>query len=342
MFPIRQRKTALAAALFLSGLSSVAYLMWAADEPAPVPPVLPTVVVGPRVALSHPDRHLAVDVREFDDELAACAYASTLRFASLNGAVPLVAVDASRNNVVVRLELPNDLTVAIPLAARLRQQGITASDWYLAESSEVTAWKETSALCERLYAHISPGAIARSRGQSRPVSDIVTIAAAFRVPLRLFDPALVPNHPAGMITVWKRLPQPDDVVLLRVPGRALTANRNMVGWQEIQRAIVHARSLLESDRRDLEHLPVRLRPPPDAKGELQPTTLFTYAAVLLKDLVKKAGGDRPELLAAYTGRPDDENVRHDIGVRRVAFYARRVLTHAYFVTRQQFTDDLQD
>ncbi|HYO83918.1 MAG TPA: hypothetical protein VES20_21120 [Bryobacteraceae bacterium] len=323
-------------------MTAVAYRWLQFEAPAAVQALLPQVVVGQQIAVVFPGKHLAVNSRRFDDELAAYAHATELRARLPNTAVPFVAIDKSGVEAVVHLDLPNDLTRAIPMVALLRQQGVSDADWFLAGSAEVSAWREVSALHQRLYDGISPDPAVSQRRPSRLVADIVTVATVFGLPLRLFNPPSAPDDPPALATLWKRTPDPEDVVLLRHARGCLTTNPTLSTWQEIRRALQHAHRLLIAQRAYVEHLPVELRPPANPDDETQPGIMFTYAAALLSDLVNKAGANRQEQLSAYLAGRDDETVRHDVGVRRAALYARRVLVHAYFMSRQKVTAEVQE
>ena len=312
----------------------------AIEPPSAALPLHPRVVASERTAVTFPGRHVVISSRTFDDEFAAYAHASELRGRLRDAATPFVAVDRLRSQAAVKLELPNDLMTAIPMIARLRQYDLPPeSDWFIARTSDLDEWKQTSALCEQLYGRVPRRGPYQPRRRSNVVADILAVAEGFGVPLYLFSPRLGPDDLPALPAVWKRAPEAQDVVLLRRPPRYLTANRDSVRWQEVQRALLRAHDLLASYRTQLDRLPAHLRPSGDLQDEVQPTALFTYAAVLVSDLAQKAAPNDKEALAAYMEGPRDETVRHDVGIRRAALYARQALAHAYFVTLQFVTGD---
>lgn len=139
-------------------------------------------------------------------------------------------------------------------------------------------------------------------------------------------------------TVWKRRPQPGDVVLRRRRGLVLVRNYSLGVWQITLDTLRYAQLLYLRDRqvRDYSTLPKRLRPQavrnPD---DIRPETLTTYAGLLFRNLLDRFNGNVMLAVGAYNGGADHPNRAYADSVRRIALYAYRVLYHAVEMDRQQ-------
>lgn len=131
--------------------------------------------------------------------------------------------------------------------------------------------------------------------------------------------------------IWKRRPQPGDVVLARRRNRVLVRDDSLGVWQ-ITRATLRYAQLLylrSRQRRDYGLLPKRLRPKtrqdPD---DIRPETLTTYAGLLFRHLLDHFDGNVRKAVGAYNGGAAKPNRAYADSVRRIALYARRVIYHA--------------
>jgi hypothetical protein len=135
------------------------------------------------------------------------------------------------------------------------------------------------------------------------------------------------------LAVWKRYPQPGDIVLKRRPGWVLVRNYSLGVWQITLDTLRYAQLLYKRDRtvRDYSLLPKGLRPhiEPDPE-EIRPETLTTYAGLLFRHLLDRFHGNIMEAVGAYNGGPRDPNRVYAESVLRIERYARRVIVHAVF------------
>ena len=293
-----------------------------------VAPHHPVVIVAPQTTMTFPGMHLMADAGTFRDELSAYAAVREMRRRG-TPAMPLAIVHHDKA-VAVRLELPNDLLQAIPLVNHLRTSGLIGEqDWAVAPTADVNGWRDVSTLFDQLYSEV-PLRSTRRAESAHVVADMLEIARFFGLSVRYFQP--VPHAHSPPASNWTRQPAAGDVVLLRIPGATLVADKAAVEWQEISEALAHAQAVLDSGSWDYSKLSSHLRPN-GAPADTRPEVLLTYAGALMRHLVDTAGVTAPETIAAWADRPDNPNVRHDPGVRRAALYARRVLAYAVHINR---------
>lgn len=317
--------------LLLGILSTYVFaVLWEPPELVGIAPQHPAVVAHPKVAITFPGRHLIARAGEYPDELDA--YQAVLNLRETAGpAVPIAATRSTASAAVI-LELPDDLLQTVPILEQLRGTLLGRSvDWAVTGREQLRQWREESLLFEEIYGDL-PRRRKTAPGQpAYIVRDIVTVARFYDLSPRFFRPVPYPHRlPASR---WTRYPRANQAVLLRNPAAALVVENDSVEWQEVLDALIHAQALVDADRRDYASLPDRLQPSRRLDLETRPDALFTYAGVLLRHLVDKAGGENLEAITARADRPDNPNVRYDPGVRRAAMYARRVLTHALHVNR---------
>lgn len=322
----------LAAPLLLLGLLStyVFAVMWEPHEIVRIAPQHPAVVAHPRIAVTFPGRHLIARAGEYGDELDA--YQAVLNLRETAGPAVPIAATRSTTSAAVFLELPDDLLKTVPVLERLRGTRVgTTVDWAVTQREQVSDWREESLLFEEIYGDLPRRRSASTGPPAHIVRDIVAIARFYDLSPRFFRPVPYPQRlPASR---WTQYPGANHAVLLRNPAGTLVVENDSVEWQEVLDALIHAQALVDADRRDYASLPDRLQPSRRLDLEKRPDALFTYAGVLLRHLVDKAGGENLEAITARADRPDNPNVRYDPGVRRAAMYARRVLTHALHVNR---------
>jgi hypothetical protein len=171
---------------------------------------------------------------------------------------------------------------------------------------------------------------------ARLAADIIAVAQFYDLPIDLFlgIGAMENNYMsvAGDLrnTVWKRHAEPGDIVLKRGRGRRVLVKNDSLGvWQITRESLRYAHRLYLRDKRDYGQLPERLRPPPKLDfNALNPDTLTTYAALLLRNLVDRFHGDVTLAAGAYNGGPANPNAHYASGVEMVANYARRVIGRA--------------
>ncbi len=166
-------------------------------------------------------------------------------------------------------------------------------------------------------------------------SDVITVADFFWLPLDFFlgIGAMENNYmdvPGDLEhAVWKRRPQPGDIVLRRRGGRALVLNNASGVWQITRETLRYAHKLYLESRWDYSLLPAHLRPPEQLDlNEIHPAWLTTYAGLLFRELLDRFGGDVAQAVGAYNGGPANPNMRYEEGVRIVANYARRMVEQA--------------
>lgn len=324
-----------AAALGVMALTTFAVSALFNRTPAldPVAAHYPVVELGKRVALSFPNERLYAISRDSTDEFDG--------YSGLRKVKPALAEDVKSALVVTRpagraalvIELPNDLLTAIPAVQRLASSGTASvdSDWNLATSETFQKWSEESSLFDAAYSGL-PDVRPRAPDTPHIVADLVSLSKTFRLPLRVFQRFTDPDADALGLR-WKARADEQDIIVSRVPGQVLTADVNAVSWHEIRTALVHAHSLLRTCY-DSYGIPADLRPPSEFRDDMPARALLTYAAVLLRDLANRTGIQDADLLNGYMDSTDDPNIRHDVGVRRSALVARRVLAYGFRVNRE--------
>ena len=133
--------------------------------------------------------------------------------------------------------------------------------------------------------------------------------------------------------VWKRHADPGDVIVRRSKRGVLVRNPALGVWQITRETLRFAHSLYLQDRsRDYSKLPARLQPSRKLDiDNVPPDTLTTYAGLLLRYLLDYFHGDVSLAVGAYNGGPGSPNASYEMGVSRVADYARRILDRAAFI-----------
>ncbi len=133
--------------------------------------------------------------------------------------------------------------------------------------------------------------------------------------------------------VWKRRADPGDIVVRRGKRGVLVENPALGVWQITRETLRFAHSLYLQDRsRDYSKLPARLLPPRELDiDHVPPETLTTYAGLLLRYLLDHFHGDVSLAVGAYNGGPGSPNSTYEMGVSRVAEYARRILDRAALI-----------
>jgi hypothetical protein len=165
--------------------------------------------------------------------------------------------------------------------------------------------------------------------------DMIAVSRFYDVPLTLFlgIGAMENNYmnaPGDLThTVWKRRPEPGDVVLKRLRRRVLVKDDAVGVWQITRKELRRAHQLYLKDKRDYSQLPQRLVPPKELDVDnVAPETLTTYAGLLLRQLLDHFQGDEIQAAGAYNGTLEHPNLRYAAGVATVAEYAERVVGHA--------------
>jgi hypothetical protein len=165
-------------------------------------------------------------------------------------------------------------------------------------------------------------------------ADMIAVSRFYDVPLDLLlgVGAMENNymHWAGDLrhSVWKRSPDPGDIVLRRARHRVLVRNYALGAWQITRETLrrVHESYLKDKETRDYSLLPPELRP----QDDLDPDTvslrvLTTYAGLLLRNLLDQKNGDLQLAAGAYNGGLRHPNLQYAAGVWAVGDYARRVV-----------------
>ncbi len=173
------------------------------------------------------------------------------------------------------------------------------------------------------------------KAASRLAADIIAVAHFYNLPIDLFlGIGAMENNYMNVTgdlknTVWKRRPEPGDIVLRHKRGRFLVRNHSVGVWQITRESLRYAHQLYLRDQRDYGKLPARLRPPANLDlNNVNTDTLTTYSALLLRDLVDRFHGDIALAAGAYNGGPGNPNAHYAEGVQLVANYARRVIERA--------------
>ncbi len=188
---------------------------------------------------------------------------------------------------------------------------------------------------------LSPLTVPRAR---QLANDILVISRFYSLPLGYFLAigAMENNYISVRgdldLAVWKRRPQPGDVVLKRRRGRVLVRNYSLGVWQITLDTLRYAQLLYKRDlqNRDYSVLPQRLQPKVEPDPEdIRPETLTTYAGLLFRHLLDLFHGNVMKAVGAYNGGPDDPNPVYAESVRRIERYARRVIVHAVFLPPTQ-------
>ena len=133
--------------------------------------------------------------------------------------------------------------------------------------------------------------------------------------------------------VWKQRADPGDVIVRRGQRGVLVENPALGVWQITRETLRFAHSLYLQDRsRDYSKLPARLQPSRKLDiDHVPPETLTTYAGLLLRYLLDHFHGDVSLAVGAYNGGPGSPNATYEMGVSRVADYARRILDRAALI-----------
>jgi hypothetical protein len=174
-----------------------------------------------------------------------------------------------------------------------------------------------------------------SEEAQRLAADIMTVAEFYALPLEFFAgiAAMENNYMnvAGDIghSIWKRRPDPGDVVLERRKGRVRVLNESSGVWQITRETLRYSHRQYLRDTRDYCRLPEHLRPPSELDvTQVDPNVLTTYAGLLFRDLLDRFEGRVDLAVGAYNGGPRNPNERYEAGVRMVAAYARRIFEKA--------------
>jgi len=184
-----------------------------------------------------------------------------------------------------------------------------------------------------------PSPLTRTQA-TRLAADIIAVSKFYDIPIDLFlgvgamenDYMNVPGDLDHAI--WKRRPDPGDIVLERKRRRVLVVDYASGVWQITRHSLRYAHSLYLHDKRDYSELPERLRPPKRLDvNDVAPETLTTYAGLLLRDLLDRFQGDVAKAVGAYNGGVRNPNLKYAAGVEIVASYARRVIARAAALNR---------
>lgn len=169
--------------------------------------------------------------------------------------------------------------------------------------------------------------------------DILVISRFYSLPLGYFLAigAMENNYMSVRgdlgLAVWKRRPQPGDVVLKRRRGRVLVRNYSVGVWQITLDTLRYEERLYRRDlrQRDYSVLPERLQPQITRDPrKIPPETLTTYAGLLFRHLLNHFHGNIMKAVGAYNGGADNPNLAYAHSVHRIEQYARRVIVHAVF------------
>ena len=195
-----------------------------------------------------------------------------------------------------------------------------------------------------------PSPLTRTQA-TRLAADIIAVSKFYDIPIDLFlgigamenDYMNVPGDLEH--TMWKRRPDPGDIVLERKRRRVLVVDYASGVWQITRHSLRYAHSLYLRDKRDYSELPERLRPSKHLDvNDVAPEILTTYAGLLLRDLLDRFQGDVAKAVGAYNGGVRNPNLKYAAGVEMVASYARRVISRAAALNRVavsnvQFNDE---
>lgn len=188
----------------------------------------------------------------------------------------------------------------------------------------------------RIRENIKPLPTAISDDQAKELSaDILDVVRFYDLPLEVFlgIGAMENNYMnvRGDLdhAVWKRRPQPGDLVLRRTRSRVLVSDYAMGVWQITRETLRRAHDLYLRDKRDYSALPPRLQPAKKLSFDLDNSeVLTTYAGLLLRHLLDKSNGDIAKAVGAYNGSFERPNYQYAAGVEAVALYARDFLERA--------------
>jgi hypothetical protein len=188
----------------------------------------------------------------------------------------------------------------------------------------------------RIRENIQPIPTAISDDQAKELSaDILDVVRFHQLPLEVFlgIGAMENNYMnvRGDLdhAVWKRRPQPGDIVLRRTQSRVLVSDYAMGVWQITRETLRRAHDLYLRDKRDYSALPPRLRPAKKLSFDLDNSeVLTTYAGLLLRHLLDQSDGDIAKAVGAYNGSFARPNYQYAAGVEAVALYARDFLERA--------------
>jgi hypothetical protein len=190
-----------------------------------------------------------------------------------------------------------------------------------------------SATDRRVRSGSDPLAVRLTDEQARELAaDIITVGHFYDLPLDFFlgIGAMENNYmdvPGDLQhSVWKRRPQPGDIVLRRRRRRVLVSNYSIGVWQITRETLRYAHRLYLRDKRDYSLLPERLRPPRQLELDYtDPHVLTTYAGLLFRDLLDHFNGNVEDAVGAYNGGVRNPNPDYASGVQAVAQYARNIL-----------------
>ncbi|HET9177943.1 MAG TPA: hypothetical protein VFQ24_06255 [Terriglobia bacterium] len=188
----------------------------------------------------------------------------------------------------------------------------------------------------RIRENIQPVPTAISTDQANELAaDILDVVHFYDLPLEVFlgIGAMENNYMnvRGDLdhAVWKRRPQPGDIVLRRTRSRVLVSDYAMGVWQITRETLRRAHDLYLQDKRDYSALPPRLRPAKKLSFDLDNSeVLTTYAGLLLRHLLDRSDGDIAKAVGAYNGSLARPNYQYAAGVEAVALYARDFLERA--------------
>ena len=305
-------------------------------------------MVGRSTVLEFPGRIVVVRLGTAAGDVDAYRRLRSLRSGARDGS-PVVSVDEAQDAFDILLMIRNDALAAVQTVEHIRSSGTAPSDldWFVAAPEVVESWEAQTRILEALYRQVrlGPGRpdshdarSDRNAGRSM-LADIVAVARHYSMPVNLFELAGTVDTDyidgTGHIRAarWRSEPSPKEVVIVRSNGRALTVPLDDPSWKLTEEAMQYAHALYMQDRSAGAPVAGLPQPPPTFNSETRPDVCVTYAGRILRDLLDHCGGDARCTAHAMAVDPADPNVRLDLGVRRVALYAARVMQHLGALTR---------
>ena len=306
-------------------------------------------IIGKRTSLEFPGKTILARVAQSSQDTDAYRRLISLRQRPVGAEVgSLIAVRAlggpSAYDILLRLN--DDAIGAVELAAiaRLDARVSTEVDWFVVADDMVRLWESQTRLLDSMLKgarlerrpSVQPP---QSTGEEPILALLVELSRRYSIPYEIFrhfdrfDTEYIDEDGSIRGARWLADVPAGHAVLYRSGERILAIRGSDAHWRVTEEAMRYAHSLYYRDVEQGRSLPDELSPPKSFKTEVSARDAVTYASCLARDLLDRCGGDLSCATRAMAADSDDPNIRMDIGVRRVALYARRTIEHAGAVAR---------
>ena len=317
---------------------------------APTAPDLPRPrIIGKKTSLEFPGKTILARVAQSSQDADAYLRLISLRqrpVGAERGSMIAVRALSGPSAYDILLRLNDDAVGAVESAAmaRLDMRVSPEVDWFVVPNDTVRSWESQTRLLESM---LRTARLERQDNVQTPQSTgaepllarIVELCRWYSIPYDVFqsldkvDTEYVDENGLVRGARWLAGIPAGHAVLYRSAERALSIRANDAHWRVTEEAMRYAHSLYYNDVERGRSLPQELSPPKSFETEVSARAAITYASRLARDLLDRCGGDVDCATRAMAVDSDDPNVRMDIGVRRVALYARRAIEHVGAMAR---------